>query len=119
MLVKYYELERIIEEEDWPEQPAHEAVNQWIAQLGHPTGELRKMGVQQLKEMPCPESQAILSESQQARGSQQPLQHFLQNQPQVVLEGTAEQDHLPEHDFNNDLDFLEEDFPTSEIFRWA
>ena len=117
MLVKYYGLERLIEEEDWPEQPAHEAINQWIAQLGHTTGELRKIGVQQLKEMLCPESQAILSESQQARGSQQPPQHFLQNQPQLVLRGTAEQDYLPEYDFNNDLDFLEDDFPTSEIFR--
>jgi hypothetical protein len=119
MLVKYYELERIIEEEDWAEQPAHEAINQWIAQLGHTTGELRKMGVEQLKEMLCPESQAILSESQQSRASQQPSQHLLDDQPQLVLKGTAEQDllfHLPEYDFNEDLDFLEEDFPTTEIF---
>ena len=73
--------------------------------------------------MLCPESQAILSEPQQARPSQhsqQPIQQFLNDKPHLVPRGTAEQDplfHLPEYDFiNDDLDFLEEDFPTTEIF---
>jgi len=57
--------------------------------------------------------------SQQARPSQQPL-HRPIDEPHLVIKGTAEQDplfYLPEYDFiDDDLDFLEEDFPTAEIF---
>lgn len=103
---KYYDLERIIREEKWPDEQAQEVIQAWISLLSMSSGPVRQMGVEELKKQLSLESQAIVNESQRSC--------YSRKRPHGHLEGPAprdeehEDDLFGEDEFNADLEFIDE-----------
>jgi hypothetical protein len=61
---KYYEIEKAIADEGWPEEQAQEVINEWLQLLGTTTGPLRVMALEELKAKLSPKSQQAVNQWQ-------------------------------------------------------